>query len=588
MDYSYDSKSEQNEKVDRNGESTIPMTSMNQSVPTHNNVGAGLQNPIQQQHGQTTLTSSRSHHDDQGPSRKNSQELDGHDRKNRRRHNLSNSYSADSSQDVEALLTTSLGLNSSTLATAVSEPRDTITRSDSPSFSTSLYPHQISHLDPQRYVTSSSSSGQAHHGSSPIPILHRVKSPHFKASKRSAIASLDLPSRPSSPALSQIGDLTPLPSPVSRTGSPGPWRKLSEAPPRTKSKDSLFDLVMNEDEVDFVKRETRSTTEKRYPSLGLNSTGPVELASQLGLLPSAAESQSPDAAKSRSFSDYNAEALAALKQQRQISVAITKQETKAEAQEKNTQLHREPRLALQRGLTSQSDIPPTPPPSNQGTEASDSDSLSQGAARTGSLPLSKPVSDEVVAPEIALAATLSEGAEIYQAVSCTTGEKLRWRAIRQIGEGTFSKVMLASSHLDLSVLSDISTADLSFSPKTTTSELVAVKVVEQGPAGGASEERVEESLKRELDLMKKLSHASLVSLYAFGIEPRRALLVMQYCAGGDLFEFATQHKDVLGPDLVQRIFAELVAATAYMHSQNVCHRDIKLESEPFTKLEILL
>merc|ERR1711939_103201 len=58
----------------------------------------------------------------------------------------------------------------------------------------------------------------------------------------------------------------------------------------------------------------------------------------------------------------------------------------------------------------------------------------------------------------------------------------------------------------------------------------------------------------------------------------RALLVMNYCPGGDLFEVATKHREVLVPTLVRRIFSELVSATRYLHQKFVVHRDIKLES----------
>ena len=110
--------------------------------------------------------------------------------------------------------------------------------------------------------------------------------------------------------------------------------------------------------------------------------------------------------------------------------------------------------------------------------------------------------------------------------------------------------------------------------------LVAVKVCEHGPAGGADEKRIESSLKRELEILETINHPSLVHLKAVNILEKRSYLVMNYCPGGDMFELASLKLSLLVPSLVRRIFAELVGAVRYLHELYIVHRDIKLESEP--------
>ena len=154
-----------------------------------------------------------------------------------------------------------------------------------------------------------------------------------------------------------------------------------------------------------------------------------------------------------------------------------------------------------------------------------------------------------------------------------TGELKKWSAIRQLGKGTFSTVMLATSEDIYDPNNNLRTEE-ELSPKS----LVAVKICEHGPAGGADEKKIESSLKRELDILKAIHHPSLVHLKAVSILEKRAFLVLNYSPGGDLFELASLQLDLLVPSLIRRIFAELVAAVRYLHSQYIVHRDIKLES----------
>lgn len=144
-----------------------------------------------------------------------------------------------------------------------------------------------------------------------------------------------------------------------------------------------------------------------------------------------------------------------------------------------------------------------------------------------------------------------------------------WREVRMLGKGAFSKVLLATPNPRHMYPEYRSRYD---------QYKVAIKIVDMGNTDENSRDRIVEGLRREIDVVKTISHPSLIRLYAFNTDPNRALMVLPYCAGGDLFHFCSKFGERLDSKLIRRIFAELASATAYLHEHNIVHRDLKLEN----------
>lgn len=354
-----------------------------------------------------------------------------------------------------------------------------------------------------------------------------------------------------SPVITAMGDMTPLPSPLLLSDSPGPWKKLntgSASPPQMRNRPSEhgeapIPVVSNSKPTDTDNTMPSPARRKQYGSLDDDSRIVASTSSQDSAPPNRAHHS-----RNRSVSEYIPDKSS---HKRKVVVSGSQVNTKLAAEARESLMRREINFAESRGITPTVAQPPTPPPSESSKDSSDGRRSKDG--------------DD----------------EWFEARGRHDQKRRRWRSICFLGQGTFSRVMLASSQAvsaHHSYDQRIEAASPIVADQEYRRKLVAVKVCEHGPRGGASEERIEMSLKRELEIMQAIHHPSLVNLKAWSIEPTRAILVLSYCPGGDLFDIATTQRKLLTPALLRRAFAELIGAVKYLHEKNIVHRDIKLEN----------
>ncbi|KIJ27857.1 hypothetical protein M422DRAFT_54881 [Sphaerobolus stellatus SS14] len=112
--------------------------------------------------------------------------------------------------------------------------------------------------------------------------------------------------------------------------------------------------------------------------------------------------------------------------------------------------------------------------------------------------------------------------------------------------------------------------------------LVALKMIDRTLCD--TDDRTRISFMREVEILRHISHPSIVSyLYSFSI-PTHHCLVLEALQGGELFDLMGQADNYsrMTEPLVRRIYGELCNAVGWMHSVDLVHRDVKLENILFT------
>ncbi|KAL4992352.1 kinase-like domain-containing protein [Aspergillus falconensis] len=407
-------------------------------------------------------------------------------------------------------------------------------------------PSSSHRLSPHREADS-----YVHHSTSASSLLHRTPSLRALIAPSHSGGSLSPASHLSSPQLIAMGDITPLPSPISGASSWRlPARRNSQSLSRTSSVASRTGSSLSMRPSDPSQSSLTGVSEPR--SRGKTPVITDKPSNDKTLDTPAA----PKHTRNRSLSEYVPPGRNVAIKPRPIAVSGTGAPlgiaSSSSTDSKSNNLHREQYLAIHRGIALPTVRPPSPP-------------RSSGYGVNENEPVVIHQSD-------------THGAEEFYSVrSIRTQQPRLYRKLRQLGHGTFSQVSLAV-RVEPEGVEGVDSGHGHSDAVPSTQKLVAIKIIEHGPAGGADEERLEVSLKREVEILKSLNHPSLVQLKAFGSDEKRALLVLDYCPGGDLFEVVSNNTRPLTPGLIRRIFAELVAAVRHLHEHYVVHRDLKLEN----------
>ncbi|KAF9134406.1 hypothetical protein BGW39_007158 [Mortierella sp. 14UC] len=108
-----------------------------------------------------------------------------------------------------------------------------------------------------------------------------------------------------------------------------------------------------------------------------------------------------------------------------------------------------------------------------------------------------------------------------------------------------------------------------------TNEKVAVKIISK--ASLANKAAVNRGIEREIAIMKLINHPHVIRLYDVYETEKELFLVMEFVAGGELFEYLV-NKGRLDEAEALRFFQQIIVGLAFCHKRKICHRDLKPEN----------
>jgi serine/threonine protein kinase len=118
-------------------------------------------------------------------------------------------------------------------------------------------------------------------------------------------------------------------------------------------------------------------------------------------------------------------------------------------------------------------------------------------------------------------------------------------------------------------------AEVRLAVNTRTRVVAACKIVPKDVA--APPEEGQSPAAREAKLLRLLSHPGLLKIYEVLEDGAFHYIFLEYCPGGDLFDFVKAAGKLEEP-AAARIFCEILSTIVYIHSEGFAHRDLKLEN----------
>eukprot|EP01006_Ploeotia_vitrea_P031080 TRINITY_DN63394_c0_g1_i2.p1 TRINITY_DN63394_c0_g1~~TRINITY_DN63394_c0_g1_i2.p1 ORF type:complete len:504 (+),score=62.84 TRINITY_DN63394_c0_g1_i2:40-1551(+) len=146
--------------------------------------------------------------------------------------------------------------------------------------------------------------------------------------------------------------------------------------------------------------------------------------------------------------------------------------------------------------------------------------------------------------------------------------------------GTFSKIeqdesVFAGPYTFCKTLGKGTTGKVKLAEHKQTNDKTAIKIIRKASLENNDDAR--HRVQREIGILKLLKHQNIMRVYDIMQTKNHLFIVLEYLSGGELYDYVVQKGKLENEELFQ-FFFQLVMGVEYMHSRNICHRDLKLEN----------
>jgi serine/threonine protein kinase len=176
------------------------------------------------------------------------------------------------------------------------------------------------------------------------------------------------------------------------------------------------------------------------------------------------------------------------------------------------------------------------------------------------------------------------------------------KILKQIGKGSFSNVFLCSEKKfkeskyvsEYFIIKKININDLikKYKQKNKKNNTIEKTEIQIDKEREYYYNKLEEMIESEIEILSELHHLNIIEFYGYTKKRGIYYLRMEYCNGGDVYEYLKNKKNVerncfggFSNNFMQEFIRQTSNGLKYLHDKNIIHRDIKLHNILMHKTE---